>query len=462
MKIINTIKFIVNQNIEAVKDGSVKNNILNALPFWVGSVITGIVAVIYAKLFVWAENGTKALFDLNKNAFFFITPFCFLIAWWLVSKFAPFARGSGIPQVTVALELSNTKKQKLVTHLLSIKIIIVKIASSLVLVLGGGAIGREGPTIQIAGAIFNKINDLLPAWYPRISRKSMLVTGAAAGLAAAFNTPLGGIVFAIEELTKTHFSFFKSALLTGVIIAGLTALNILGPYLYLGYPQVNNLSYWIFIPVILVALATGISGAAMGSIILGLLKQKRTLKTTFQKTNFVLFCGLVMALCAVYIDFGVLGSGKEIMHETLFTQHKYVAWYIPFLRFIGPIFSFSVGGAGGVFAPSLSTGAAIGSAVASWFQLTATDSNLVILCGMVGFLTGVTRSPFTSCILVLEMTNASNIIFYLMLSGLVANIFARAISKRSFYDFLHDIYLREINALDIEPQNSIDGKSKTI
>src|SRR5204862_7590635 len=104
---------------------------------------------------------------------------------------------------------------------------------------------REGPTIQISGSIFKKINDLLPAWYPKISKRNMIVTGAAAGLAAAFNTPLGGIVFAIEELTKTHFSFFKSALLTGVIIAGLTALHFLEPYLYLGYLKLDVVSVWM-------------------------------------------------------------------------------------------------------------------------------------------------------------------------------------------------------------------------
>lgn len=93
------------------------------------------------------------------------------------------------------------------------------------MVFGGGVIGREGPTIQISASIFKTIGDYLPAWYPKISRRNMIVTGAAAGLAAAFNTPLGGIVFALEELTKTHFSYFKSALLTGVIISGLTALN---------------------------------------------------------------------------------------------------------------------------------------------------------------------------------------------------------------------------------------------
>ena len=87
-------------------------------------------------------------------------------------------------------------------------------------------------------------------------------------LGAAFNTPLGGIVFAIEELTRTHFSFFKSALLTGVIISGLTALNFLGPYLYLGYPKLDNISGWIIVTIIPLAVLTGVAGNGTGLVIL--------------------------------------------------------------------------------------------------------------------------------------------------------------------------------------------------
>ena len=131
------------------------------------------------------------------------------------------------------------------------------------MILGGGLIGKEGPTIQIAGTIFRKINEWLPSWWPKISKRNMIMTGAAAGLAAAFNTPLGGIVFAVEELTKTHISYFKTALFTAVIIAGLTAQGLLGPYLYLGYPNVTHLSKFIFFPLMLVAIVSGLLGCLL-------------------------------------------------------------------------------------------------------------------------------------------------------------------------------------------------------
>lgn len=451
MKFINRIKGIVKARFDLIDNEKLKKNILNAFPFWLGAFIAGIVAVFYAKLFSWAESGAHFIFERANWSLFILAPVCFVLAWWIVIKFAPYSRGSGIPQVSAAIELSNPKHNYKVNKLLSIRVAFVKIISSLVLVFGGGVIGREGPTIQISASIFKKINDLLPSWYPKISRQNMVITGAAAGLAAAFNTPLGGIVFAIEELTKVHFSFFKSALLTGVIIAGLTALVFLGPYLYLGYPQLTGISAWILLAIIPLALITGLLGSIMGDIILYIFKKKRGIKKNYQKIIYAAICGLVIAALAFFIDARTLGSGKEIMVTTLFTDDKKVLWYVPFLRIIGPIVTFSIGASGGIFAPSLSAGASIGAVLANMIHLSGPATNLLILCGMAGFLTSVTRSPFTSCILVLEMTNTHNVIFYIMISTLLANLVATMVNRHSFYDQLKDQYLGEILKEDTQP-----------
>ena len=424
---------------------NLKKDLLNALPFWTGAFISGGVAVLYAKLFFLAELATHLIYQKTSWAFFIITPTCFVLAWWVVLKYAPYARGSGIPQTSAAIELTNPKHTYKVNVLLSFKVIFIKILSSLIMIFGGGVIGREGPTIQISAAIFKKINDLLPEWYPKISKRNMIVTGAAAGLAAAFNTPLGGIVFAIEELTKTHFSFFKSALLTGVIIAGLTALNFLGPYLYLGYPNLGTMAPWIILFTIPIAIITGIAGSGMGCTILFIFKKKKALKTDFQTGIYVAICGLIIALLAVFVDVQTFGSGKEIMTTTLFTSQKHIEWYLPILRTLGPILSFSTGAAGGIFAPSLSAGASIGAVFSGWFHFNDSETNLLILCGMTGFLTSITRSPFTSSILVLEMTNSHNVIFCIMLTALFSNLIATLVSKHSFYDNLKDQYIDEIH-----------------
>jgi H+/Cl- antiporter ClcA len=138
------------------------------------------------------------------------------------------------------------------------------------------------------------------------------------------------------------------------------------------------------------------------------------------------------------------------MTTALFTNEKHVSWQLCVLRFIGPIITFSTGAAGGVFAPSLTAGAGIGAFAAGLFHLPAASANLIILCGMAGFLTGITRSPFTCSILVLEMTNTHNIIFYIMLTALAANLASNFVSRHSFYDHLKDQYIREIHRLEVQ------------
>ena len=421
-----------------------RHNFLTAIPFWIASLLTGLIAVFYSKLFLLAENTTDKLVSGYHWLLFVITPLCFLIAWWLVVRFAKYSGGSGIPQVMAAIELANPRDNHKTRKLLSIRVIIVKIVSSFFMILGGGVVGREGPTIQIAGSVFRKVNQLLPAWWPKVSKRNMIMTGAAAGLAAAFNTPLGGIVFAIEELTKTHISYFRTALFTAVIIAGLTAQALFGPYLYLGYPAVNGLSNYIFLGVIIVALFAGLGGSITGRILAVIINWKSRLKKRSQEIVLVLCCGIIVATLGYMTNTHLIGSGKNIMTEILFTSGKTVPWYAPLIRMTGSIFSFSTGAAGGIFAPALSSGACIGSVFSGWMKLSDSNTNLLILSGMVGFLTGITRTPFTSSIIVLEMTDRHNLIFYLMLAGMMAGMISLLIDKHSLYDHLKVRYLKQI------------------
>lgn len=446
MKLHHRIWFFFRSKFDLIDNEAIKRNILNALPFWVGAALSGIVAVLYAKLFTLAEWGSRLIFEHSGWIFLLICPACFVLACVAVERFSPFARGSGIPQVSAAIEFSNPKENHKVNLLLSLRSILVKIASSLVMALGGGIIGREGPTIQISGSIFKKINDILPYWYPKISKRNMIVTGAAAGLAAAFNTPLGGIVFAIEELTKTHFSFFKSALLTGVIISGLTALYFMGSYLYIGFPQMIDISIGILLLVIPLALLTGFGGAWMGELILKAIQYKNGLANNYRKIGYVGACGIIISLIAFFINGEILGSGKDLMVTALFTDQKTLPWYMPALKFFGSVLSFSTGAAGGVFAPALSIGASVGIVFAGCFHLTPSETNLLILCGMTGFLTGMTRSPFTCSILIIEMTNIHNVIFYIMITALLSNLLATMVRRQPFYDQLKEMCVKEINA----------------
>lgn len=139
MGILAKFRIRAKRTFDRIRNEKVKQNLLQAIPFWVASAITGLVAVLYAKLFVLAEKGTSYIFQAHAWLLFVVSPVCFIAAWWVVTRWAPYARGSGIPQIMAALELATPKQDSKVSKLLNLRIIVVKFASSLILAFGGSA-----------------------------------------------------------------------------------------------------------------------------------------------------------------------------------------------------------------------------------------------------------------------------------------------------------------------------------
>ncbi|MFD1467869.1 chloride channel protein [Hymenobacter caeli] len=420
----------------------VRRLILQSVPFWVASLLTGLMAVGYEKVFGWAERVSFTWLGRAPWLAFGLTPLAFGLSWWLV-RLAPAARGSGIPQVMAGIELSTPARHRHTDYLLSLRVAVVKVLSSVVLLLGGGVIGREGPTIQVSAAIFRAINRLQPAGWPQLSRQIALVTGGAAGLAAAFNTPLGGIVFVVEELTQIHLSQFRMAVFTAVIIAGLTAQEFLGPYLYLGYPKITSPGGWVLVVLAAVAGVCGLAGALFAKSLLLLNAYRKRFTTLAAQAGWVLGCGLALGTLAYFVGAEGVGTGKPIINRLLFQNNGLTPWYLFPVRFAGMALSYSSGGAGGVFATSLSAGAILGDGIARLAGVAVADRNILILVSMVSFLTGVVRSPFTAAILVLEMTDRHGAIFQLLLSGLLAQGVAALVDKHSLYEHLKAGFVRE-------------------
>lgn len=435
-KLQDRLKFVYS----LVANSTFTNTALQAVPFWIASLLAGFIAVSFTRLFIYTEGVLQSILHWQNWLLFIITPVSFLFAWLIVRIFAPNAKGSGIPQVMAAIELSSPKNSGKVDLLLSIRIAVIKMFSSLLMVLGGGAIGREGPTIQIAGSVFYVVQKYIPSTWPKLSKQAFILTGASAGLAAAFNTPLGGLVFAIEELSKIHIRFFRTALFSAVIIAGLTAQAILGPYLYLGYPNVSNLQFSVFFAVAATAIIAGFLGALFGKMALGINRWKKNF-SMLKNILFIIIVGLAIATFAFYVNKNIIGSGKDLMNSLLFTSNKHATWDTVIARVIGTTLCFNTGAAGGVFAPSLAAGASVGAFVSGLFDIVGSNANILILSGMVGFLTGVTRTPFTSAILVLEMTDRHTVIFHLLLAAMISNAAALLIDKHSLYDSLKHDYL---------------------
>lgn len=415
---------------------------VNKWPYWLAAFTVGLFAFAYARIFHLSELFSHKLMINHPHLFLIYCPILFWLSWYLVSTFSPEAKGSGIPQVMAAItKIDRKETDQELSRFVGIRVIFVKILSSILGVLGGGAIGREGPTIQIASSIFYSISKKFEKYVKHeINIEFWLITGGAAGIAAAFNTPLGGLVFAIEELSTTHFNKFKTSLITSVIIAGLAAQWLGGPYLYLGFPSVARYTGIVAIGwFTVVAVICGLLGASFGQLIFSLsAKKDLVFRSKLSKSFFALFSGFIFAIIAVYFNAKIMGPGREIILDALFTDHP-MDWSVPVVRFMGPILSYLSGGAGGIFAPSLAAGGSIGGYISQFFEIG--NTHLFVLLGMISFLSGVTRAPFTSFVLVLEMTDRHSAIFPMMFVAILSAKVARVINSHSLYELICEKYL---------------------
>lgn len=410
------------------------------ISYWIAAFLTGLIAVGYAELIHLAERFSQNLFIQHPLILLISIPTCFLASWGCVYLYAPEAKGSGIPQVMAAIEShENENNGPLLEKLLGMKTLIIKILSSTLCVLGGGAVGREGPTIQIAASVFHFVNRMTQKLSLSVNYHFGLIAGGAAGIAAAFNTPLGGLVFAIEELATSHFNKFKTSLISGVIISGLVSQSITGTYLYLGYPKLPSAKFEFVLWALCIGIITGSLGATFGKM-LYFLTQQRGRITSPKKLAFIAAgCGFLLALLILFFDQRMAGPGREVVIQLLFKDSSAGDWRLALARFFAPLISYLSGGAGGIFAPALAAGGAIGAFLGNCFD--PSDVNIFILIGMIGFLTGVTRTPFTSFVLVLEMTDRHSAIFPMMIAAISASLVAKLIEPHSFYEHIKQGYI---------------------
>ena len=405
------------------------------LPFWVAATLVALVSVAYNKLFKLCEEWAFA----HAGGLYYLTvPLGLLISFLLAYFVSREAQGSGIPHVIASIEMS-TKNSPGLSQILSLRMILTKIAGSCAAILGGGVAGREGPTLQISAALFYQVHRIWPKSWAQPSLSSMILSGGAAGLASAFNTPLGGVVFAIEELSKFHISSVRTAVFQGVLVAGILAQIFLGNYLYLGQVDFGVFPWSVLLNTILIAAVVGL---VSGTFAEGLFQVSRwRSRMSFPKQlGFTLFFGFVLAALIWWTGPTSGGSGKELIVEILNDPTDTTHLQVPVGRIAGSFLTYVSGVIGGIFAPALASGASLGQFLAQILSIPSVK--LMAMVGMVSFLTGITRSPFTSFVLVLEMTNAHQIILYLMLASLVSNLAARLISHESLYEKLAHVILQ--------------------
>lgn len=425
----------------AKKFGEIRSHMMRLTPFWIAGTATGVIATIYAKLFGLAENLSEVLMHQSGIWYMFIPPAFFLLSWILVEMFAPKANGSGIPQLMASVELTHLRENGPVDSLLGFRIIVVKVLSSLAVVIGGGAIGREGPTLQISGSIFHLMSKNWK-WGDIQSRSAFLLAGAASGLASAFNTPLGGIVYVIEELAKSHFTSFRTGVLHSVIFAGIISQIIMGPYLYFGYPTVLSFQSNKVWQYFLIAVGAALMVVGFSQLLKFIVSFRTRLKTLLQKGFFALMTGFLFAAVVLFFSKSGMGPGNNLLNDLLF-KSELASTTDVFSRLFGTVLTYASGGAGGIFAPTLSLGGSIASLSDQLlgFQL----GSLAVLIGMASGLAALTHSPFTSFILILEMTDRHSSIIPLMIAAITGHGISKFLSDKSFYETVFDNLMRELS-----------------
>ncbi len=388
---------------------------------WAAALFVGLVSVLYAGWSADASNIFLGWIAGRPWLAFVITPTLTVLSLFLTRRWFTGSEGSGIPQVIATLHAPGAEEEDtLIRRLFGLRVIVGKIGVSLLGLLGGLTIGREGPTVHIGAAIMAETRRFHPRRNAQLERR-LLLAGAAAGLSAAFNTPLAGIIFAIEELARNFESRTNGIMITAVVFSGLTSLALAGNYLYFGQITVpGNLGGAFVLPVLLSAALCGLAGAAFNLALLRwrtwmpdwliALRERRPLL-------YALVIGIVVAALGVCTHGETWGSGYDQARHLLTGTTPLSEGYAV-TKWGAMVVTYMAGIPGGLFSPSLS----IGAGLAQWVHLAfswAPMAAVIALC-MTGYLAAVTHSPITSFVIVMEMTNGTGMVIPMMATALVA------------------------------------------
>jgi len=417
---------------------------INRIYIWVAASVLGLVALGFADMSNMADAFFNKVTQAHHWLIFVIPSAGVLIVRWLTVNFFKGSEGSGIPQVIASLNEEGMEKK---LDLLSLRIAIGKTIGTFFGLVSGLSIGREGPTVQIGAIVLKTFSKLLkaPILY---SQRSLVLAGGSAGLSAAFNTPMAGIVFAIEELGKSFYESETAVLLMAIIVSGLTALSISGNYVYFGTATATLTGVYKFY-----AIPVGICGGLAGGLFsLLIIKGTKIIGELPMKKAYLytLAFGIVISLLGWVTNGATFGTGYDEARALLTSETPDSATlYFPIAKFGATVFSYFTGVPGGIFAPSLSIGAGIGAYLAHIYA--HFDYQAMVLLGMVGYFSGVIRSPITSVIIVSEMTNNHQMLFPLLLASIAAYGSARLISKDSLYHALAARYFEVKVEKGVEP-----------
>jgi H+/Cl- antiporter ClcA len=396
--------------------------------FLLGGVVVGGAAVALALLADQAQIAFALLLSKSRYAALIVTPLGFAVSVFLTNRYFPNSQGSGIPQAIAARHLTDQGARQ---SLVSIRIAIGKIILTLFGLLCGASVGREGPTVQVGASIMFALGRFSPRRQP-----GLILAGAAAGVAAAFNTPLAGIVFGIEEMSRAFETRTSSLIIAAVIAAGLTSIALMGNYTYFGSSPaaLRNGLDWLAIP--LCGVAGGLAGGLFSRILIIMARGLpnavgRAIKR--HRVVFALLCGFAVAICGLISGDTIYGTGYSQVKAAL-EDGATLPTDFGLLKFLATTFASISGIPGGIFAPSLAIGAGIGTNIASLFH--GAPLAAIMLLGMVSYFAGVVQAPITAFVIVTEMTDNHAMVVPLMAAALIAHATSKLVCEEGVYHAL--------------------------
>lgn len=398
------------------------------LAFWLGAIAVGLSAAAFA---VAADWSLALFFTLREHSVWIasgLTIFGFVLCAEITRRFAPGARGSGIPQAIAARRRPTNAARE---SLIGAKVTLVKVLLTLIGLATGAAIGREGPTVQLGASVM-----FLTARFAGLRHQSGIVlAGAAAGIAGAFNTPLAGIVFAIEELAKSYDRRVSLLIIAAVAIAGLTSIGLTGDYHYFGTTRLPFELSWLWTAVPVCGIVGGIVGGAFSAAVVHVAFNRSRLIRHLRERP-VLFsavCGVAVAGLGLMSDGFANGTSYHATRIALETGVGSPWWFGP-AKLASTFFSSVSGIPGGLFSPSLSVGAALGEPV-HWL-LPSIPPNLVFVLMMAAYFSAVVQAPLTAFVIVTEMTADTSSAVPLILVSLISAAISRVLCPVPLYHAL--------------------------
>lgn len=402
-----------------------------------GAVLLGLVALAFAAVADVAQSGFARFAATWTYVPLVLTPLAFAAVVAITRRWAPEARGSGIPQVIAA---GQTGDRALAARLVSIVTAAKKLVLTIVMLLVGGSVGREGPTVQVSAGIM--------VWIHRVLRvpitPGVLIAGGAAGVAAAFNTPLAGVAFAIEELAAAYEQRVAIMVMGAVMISGLTSLGIAGDYVYFGTMQstLNLRAVLLIAP--LAGVLGGLAGGGFSRVVLAFVGGEGNVARAMRARPIVFagLCGLIVAALGVATHGQTWGTGYGAT-RVLVEGGAASPWFGP-AKLLATLATTLSGAPGGIFAPSLAVGAGFGHLLAPVFP--HDPAGAIVVLGMVAYFVGVVRAPFTAIIIVSEATAGRGMILPMFATALIADATSALVCKQRLYHGLALPFLRMAKA----------------